>query len=85
MKYTDLLKAYLSIWNNRSILINEESAENALMELINRELNDENTHPRLRKSKATKFHLAIKRVSESNLNDRDKLALIRFYLELMES
>ncbi|WP_236001897.1 hypothetical protein [Heyndrickxia sporothermodurans] len=48
------------------------------------ELHDEQTHPRTRKTKEMKFYLAIKRVANSSLTDSEKIALIRYYTEVME-
>jgi hypothetical protein len=80
-----LLKHYLLIWNNRSIQLTEnESAKDILLELIRREIMDENTHPRARKGKYEKFFLSIGRISESGLADEDKTALTEIYLLIMK-
>jgi hypothetical protein len=78
-----LLEAYISMWNNRKILKGGNPAD-VLEELIRRELLDENSHPRARKSISEKFYLCIKRVSESLLSDREKIAIISVYVVEME-
>ncbi|MEK5523229.1 hypothetical protein B5V89_08460 [Heyndrickxia sporothermodurans] len=84
MDYSKLLEAYLSIWNNRIDSDDTLSPKEKLHELIIMELHDEQTHPRTRKTKEVKFYLAIKRVANSSLTDSEKIALIRYYTEVME-
>ncbi|MEB6547782.1 hypothetical protein MXL46_01510 [Heyndrickxia sporothermodurans] len=84
MDYSKLLEAYLSIWNNRIDSDDTLSPKEKLHELIIMELHDEQTHPRTRKTKEMKFYLAIKRVANSSLTDSEKIALIRYYTEVME-
>ncbi|KYD08536.1 hypothetical protein [Heyndrickxia sporothermodurans] len=84
MNYSKLLEDYLSIWNNRSDSEHTLSPKEKLHELIIMELHDEQTHPRTRKTKEMKFYLAIKRVANSSLTDSEKIALIRYYTEVME-
>lgn len=78
-----LLQAYLQIWNNRGIQ-REDDAENVLKELIKRELLDENSHPRVRKNKYEKFYLSVKRLAESSLHPKEKVALLAFYISTMQ-
>ncbi|MBM7692512.1 hypothetical protein JOC77_001942 [Peribacillus deserti] len=80
--YKRLLNSYLSLWNNRSYQNGSGSEEEQLVELVKRELLDENSHPRIRKTKHEKFYLSTSRIIESDLDDSAKVALIRLYTEL---
>lgn len=84
-QYDQLLADYRKIWNNRSLHTAGENSRTILLEAINRELNDENSHPRIRRSRYDKFYLATKRILESALPDESKLTLIKLHKELMES
>jgi hypothetical protein len=55
-----------------------------LVEAIKRELQDENSHPRIRKNKYEKYYSAIKRVINSTISLEAKLLLIKIYNEVME-
>jgi hypothetical protein len=76
-----LLNSYRSLWNNRQLDYTDSSAETVLKEAIKRDLLDENSHPRIRKNKEEKYYLAIKRIVESSLHEKDKLQLIQLYTE----
>jgi len=69
---------YKKLWNDRTI--DHQSVES----LIQTELLDEMTHPRLRKSKYEKFFYAIKRILHSNLDDDEKLELIQIYSKQLD-
>jgi hypothetical protein len=84
LTYEELLNSYRNIWNNRILSEHGLSAEDVLKNAIQKELLDQNTHPRLRKSKERKFYFAVKRISESTLNYATKMELIRCYISLME-
>ena len=81
--YTHLLNEYRTLWNNRA-LSGEGMAEEVLKEAIARELKDENSHPRVRKSIYEKFYFAVKRVMDSNLSKADQNALIQIHIEQLE-
>ncbi|UQD52425.1 hypothetical protein C0971_10700 [Bacillus methanolicus] len=81
--YGYLLNQYRSIWNNR-LLESDESSEEIIKEAVKRELLDENSHPRVRKSVHEKFYLAVKRIVESQLNEEDKFALITLHIQIMK-
>ncbi|AIE60404.1 hypothetical protein [Bacillus methanolicus] len=83
MDYGYLLNQYRSIWNNR-LLESDESSEEIIKEAVKRELLDENSHPRVRKSVHEKFYLAVKRIVESQLNEEDKFALITLHIQIMK-
>lgn len=81
----ELLQAYLSIWNNRSVQYEQQQdKEGILSELVRRELLDENAHPRVRKSVFEKFYYSMKRLSESDQSSDKIHALTKVYLSQME-
>jgi hypothetical protein len=82
--FDSLLKAYRSIWNNRQLALEEKSCQETLAEAIKRELLDENSHPRIRKSKYEKYYSATKRILSSALPPESKLQLIKLHTEIME-
>ncbi|PLR78383.1 hypothetical protein CU633_05215 [Bacillus sp. V3-13] len=84
MDYDYLLQQYRSIWNHRT-LPSEQNSQAVLDEAILRELLDENSHPRVRRSRYDKFYLAVSRIIDSALPDHDKLALILLYKKTMET
>ncbi|MEK5064960.1 hypothetical protein [Cytobacillus sp. FSL R5-0596] len=81
--YEKLLNEYRKLWNNRK-LEEDTNAENILKEAISRELRDENSHPRVRKTIYEKFYLAIKRIAQSDLDDKSKAALIQIHIHEAE-
>ena len=64
-----LLEDYRNIWNNRLLLAAGADSEQVLIEAIKRELNDENSHPRIRRSRYEKYYFATKRIIESSITD----------------
>lgn len=81
----ELLQAYLSIWNKRSIQHgHQQDKEEILSELVRRELLDENAHPRVRKPIFEKFYYSMRRLSESDLSSDKIRALTKVYLSEME-
>lgn len=83
VNYNYLLNEYRTLWNNR-LLPADEDAKMILNEAIARELKDENSHPRVRKSSYEKFYLAVNRIMESNLLELDKQQLIQIHLAEMK-
>ncbi|WP_235822813.1 hypothetical protein [Cytobacillus massiliigabonensis] len=83
INFNHLLIEYRTLWNNR-LLSADEEAEQILKTAIERELKDENAHPRVRKSIHEKFYFAVKRVMDSHLAESDKQLLILVHLEMME-
>lgn len=81
--YDELLGQYRSLWNNRVLQV-EKDSENTLLEAIRRELNDENSHPRIRKGLHEKFYFAIKRINRSSLSEHIKTQLIALHIKVME-
>ncbi|MGD6815916.1 hypothetical protein ACQCVE_02430 [Metabacillus sp. 113a] len=77
-----LLECYRRIWHNRRLdsrLPPEEALEDALM----RDLLDEGTHPRVRKSITDKYALSVSRVQDSLLQKEEKNELIIRYNTVM--
>ncbi|WP_245153865.1 hypothetical protein [Jeotgalibacillus proteolyticus] len=76
-----LLDAYKSLWKNR-LLNSKASSLEILSQSIKRELLDELTHPRVRKSPEEKYILAVERIITSSLDREEKIELIHFFTEL---
>jgi CRISPR/Cas system CMR-associated protein Cmr3 (group 5 of RAMP superfamily) len=83
-QFDQLLSDYRSIWNNRILVREGLESEQILYEAILREINDENSHPRIRRNKYEKFYLATKRIIESTIPTESKLALIHLHKKIME-
>ncbi|KIY21568.1 MULTISPECIES: hypothetical protein [Mesobacillus] len=83
-EYEQLLDEYRRIWNNRRLGSAQTPAE-TLKGAIVRDLKDENTHPRARKSLKDKYYLATKRIIESSLSTDSKVMLIRLHLEIADA
>jgi hypothetical protein len=79
-----LLDEYRTIWNNRLLVNNGKNSEEILRETIKRELLDENTHPRVRKSTYEKYFSAVKRIMNAKISPEAKLYLIEIHIEMME-
>ena len=77
--YDKLLKEYRELWNNRRLEA-EESSEFILKEAIARDLRDENSHPRARRTLMEKYFLATKRIVESALSNESKILLIQLHI-----
>jgi hypothetical protein len=82
--FDELLEEYRQIWNNRILETEGKGSEVTLFEAIKRELQDENSHPRIRKNKYEKYYSAIKRVINSTISLEAKLLLIKIHNEVME-
>lgn len=83
-QFEQLLMEYRKIWNNRLLTQEGQDSEKILLEAIKRELNDENSHPRIRKSVYEKYYLATKRILESSIQKESKLTLIEIHKELIK-
>jgi CRISPR/Cas system CMR-associated protein Cmr3 (group 5 of RAMP superfamily) len=79
-----LLQDYRSIWNNRLLQNEGQESIQILREAIKRELNDENSHPRIRRSKHEKFYLATKRIMEATIPIQSKIDLLLLHQKMME-
>ncbi|WP_281202383.1 hypothetical protein [Cytobacillus kochii] len=85
MNSKDLLQSYRSLWKNRALATSEENPDIVLMIAIEKELRDENTHPRVRKDKQKKLIAAIKRINDSSLSSDMKVALIDIHFEIFDT
>lgn len=84
MDAKELLDAYRQLWSNRALLVEKDEYE-TVRASVEKELKDEMTHPRLRKSRYEKFHMAVKRIISSALNDNQKVKLIDLHSNVLES
>ncbi|ANU19481.1 hypothetical protein BBI15_04305 [Planococcus plakortidis] len=76
-----MIEAYKRLWPDRQgvqRLTTQDELENS----IRVELNDELTHPRVRRPVEEKLELAIGRIGESALTDEEKTQLIQLYKKL---
>jgi hypothetical protein len=84
VSFDEVLEEYRQIWNNRILETEGKGSEVILVEAIKRELQDENSHPRIRKNKYEKYYSAIKRMINSTISLEAKLLLIKIHNEVME-
>ncbi|RPK12881.1 hypothetical protein [Priestia endophytica] len=84
MNYEGLLKAYLSLWNNRHLSSYKE-AEEKLKELIKEDLSSAWSHPRIRKSKEVQLTTALTRIEQSSLESETKQALKALYEQIYDA
>jgi len=82
--YHVILEQYRSIWNNRLLPNKDGESKVVLFHAIRRELNDENSHPRVRKSRYEKYYSAVKRITESNISPEMKVVLMDLHNDVME-
>ena len=83
MTSNELLEAYKSLWSNRILPI-EGNPTLTIKNAVKKELEDEMTHPRLRKTPHQKFTLSVKRIVTSSLDDQLKIQLINYHLHILE-
>ncbi|MBU9674817.1 DUF4572 domain-containing protein [Planococcus sp. CP5-4] len=76
-----MIEAYKRLWPDRQG-VQRIKTQDELEKSILVELNDELTHPRVRKSMNEKLELAIVRVEESALAEDEKIELIQLYKKL---
>jgi CRISPR/Cas system CMR-associated protein Cmr3 (group 5 of RAMP superfamily) len=82
--FNQLLQDYRMIWNNRLLNSEGQESEQILLEAIKREINDENSHPRIRRNKYEKFYLATKRIMEAPIPVQSKVELMLLHKKVME-
>ncbi|WP_088006285.1 hypothetical protein [Indiicoccus explosivorum] len=78
-----LTDAYRKLWQDRKAIENIRSEEE-LEAWIAMELNDELTHPRLRRKRSEKFRMAMERIEQSGLTGAEKSALEDLYRRVLE-
>ncbi|EGA88957.1 hypothetical protein GPDM_12651 [Planococcus donghaensis MPA1U2] len=76
-----MIELYQKLWPQRAATAQIRTQEE-LEKYMLIELNDELTHPRVRKSKQQKLELALIRISESDLSDSEKTSLAALYKKL---
>ena len=76
-----MIEAYRKLWLSRSGTGTIQSIEE-LEQKIRIELNDELTHPRVRKSRQEKLDLALQRIAESDLAIDEKTELAQLYKKI---
>ncbi|ANU23161.1 hypothetical protein [Planococcus donghaensis] len=76
-----MIELYQKLWPQRAATAQIRTQEE-LEKYMLIELNDELTHPRVRKSKQQKLDLALLRISESDLSESEKTSLAALYKKL---
>lgn len=76
-----MIESYRKLWSDRKAVAGI-STHLDLEKNILIELNDELTHPRVRKSKAEKLALALARIEASDLSASEKSGLSALYKNL---
>ena len=76
-----MIEVYKRLWPDRQG-VQRITTQDELETSIRVELNDELTHPRVRKSVNEKLELAIERIDESALTEEEQAALIQLYKKL---
>lgn len=83
MNDNELLHAYRKLWSNRTLSVGSDEKK-TLEEAIKKELFDEMTHPRVRKSPDKKLLDALKRIIAADISPEEKLELISKHMEMYE-
>ncbi|AQQ53513.1 hypothetical protein [Planococcus lenghuensis] len=73
-----MIEAFKKTWNDRSA-VEKINTQEELESFIALELNDELTHPRLRRTRAEKLEAAFERINNSNLTEPEKAGLSDLY------
>ncbi|TWT00977.1 hypothetical protein [Planomicrobium sp. CPCC 101079] len=76
-----MIEAFKKLWPNRTA-VDKISSMEELEKYVRIELNDELTHPRVRKTKAEKLQLAMERIEQSDLADDEKTDLAELYKKI---
>lgn len=77
------VEAFKKVWPERLAASSVKSEED-MRKMILIELNDELTHPRVRKTKQQKLELAVKRIEESVLEQEGRDDLIELYKKIAD-
>jgi hypothetical protein len=80
----ELIRGYQSLFSNRHSAMNLETLEQ-LKAIIQIELLDELTHPRVRKNPQEKLEIAVARIDNSELISTVKQDLIKLYISVFEN
>lgn len=76
-----MIDAYRKLWPNRAG-VDAIGTEEELEQKIQIELNDELTHPRVRKTRQQKLELALTRIEQSELTVEEKNNLSALYKKI---
>lgn len=76
-----MIESYQKLWPQR-LAAEQIRTQEELEKYVLIELNDELTHPRVRKSKQQKLEIALMRISESDLTESEKISLASLYKKL---
>lgn len=76
-----MIEAYRKLWPNRAG-VETIHTEQELEQQIQIELNDELTHPRVRKTRQQKLEMALDRIRQSNLSEEEKKGLFSLYKKI---
>ena len=76
-----MIESYKKLWSNRAS-VEQIRTEKELERQILMELNDELTHPRVRKSKEEKLSIALTRIEQSDLTEQQKKDLASLYKKI---
>ncbi|MDN7241025.1 hypothetical protein QWY14_04445 [Planococcus sp. N028] len=76
-----MIQAFKKLWPQRAAVENISSMEE-LETYMRIELNDELTHPRVRKSKSEKLQLALDRIEQSDLSVEEKNEIAELYKKI---
>ncbi|ALS78583.1 hypothetical protein ACQKDD_12080 [Planococcus kocurii] len=76
-----MIESYRKLWPQR-VAVQQITTQQELEKYVLIELNDELTHPRVRKTKQQKLALALERIEQSDLSDSEKSELITLYNKL---
>lgn len=76
-----LIEAYKKLWPRRSSAVKINSVKELEKQILV-ELNDELTHPRVRKTKQEKFEIALARIEQSELSEEEKAELRSIYKKI---
>ncbi|ETP70051.1 hypothetical protein G159_04120 [Planococcus glaciei CHR43] len=76
-----MIDAYRKLWPNRAG-VDAISTEEELEQKIRIELDDELTHPRVRKTRQQKLELALTRIEQSELTVEEKNNLSALYKKI---
>lgn len=76
-----MIEAYRKLWPQRAAA-EEITTQQELEKYMLIELDDELTHPRVRKSRQQKLELALARIEQSDLSQTEKDGLAALYRKL---
>jgi hypothetical protein len=85
INYDAALKEYRLLWINRLLATTDGNSEQTLKDAIQRELLDENSHPRIRKNRYEKYYSAVHRIVRSEIPNEAKLQLLKVHNQIMEN